>query len=224
MNKRALIVFGKNPVPGRVKTRLASEIGSSAAARLYQGFLIDTVERFNHAGADVRLYIAPTSDPLPGALSAFDRFALRQRGAGLGERMKNAFADTFMAGYDRVVIVGSDHPTLPLERIHEAFERLAERSTIVIGPSEDGGYYLLGLGHPAPQLFDGITYSRGDVFERTVDRAKRLRRSVHTLASWYDVDSMDDLGRLVADLNDDESVCPHTRLALAEAALIENAS
>lgn len=223
MSKSTLIVFGKLPTPGRVKTRLGAEIGYVMAARLYHAFLVDTVERCRPLNVDLRLYLSfagneAADDVVPGMK------AHRQRGDGLGERMHNAFDDMFQQGADRVVLIGSDHPTLPVECIEEAFLRLKERNTLVIGPSNDGGYYLIGLSQPAPFLFDEMIYSHSGVLDETIVRAKRHGQQVVCLDRWHDVDHREDLDVLISELSDGEVACPHTSSVLLRAGLIENTS
>ncbi|HUF11399.1 MAG TPA: TIGR04282 family arsenosugar biosynthesis glycosyltransferase [Rhodothermales bacterium] len=224
MNDSAIIVFGKNPTPGKVKTRLASEFGLDGAAELYGALLIDTLVRFSQLGAAVRLYLAPTTEPISATVAPFDGKRLRQRGNGLGPRMKHAFEDTFDEGYHLVVIIGSDHPTLPLSTIEQAFTELRRPDTVVIGPSHDGGYYLLGLSEATGVLFDGMTYSHPDVFVQSGARARSAGLKIVTLEPWYDIDTPHDVRRLAADLIGDETPCPHTREWLLEAGLMQNAS
>ncbi|HEX9660037.1 MAG TPA: TIGR04282 family arsenosugar biosynthesis glycosyltransferase [Rhodothermales bacterium] len=223
MNDNAIIVFAKNPTPGMVKTRLASELGLDCAAELYRALLIDTLVRFSRLGAAVRLYLAPTTEPISTTVAPFDGKRLRQRGDGLGPRMKHAFEDSFDEGYRPVVIIGSDHPTLPLSIIEQAFTELRRPDTVVIGPSHDGGYYLLGLSEPTGVLFDGMTYSHPEVFVQTGARARSAGLKVVTLEPWYDIDTPHDVRRLAADLSGDETACPNTRQWLLEAGLMQNA-
>jgi len=224
MNDDAIIVFAKNPTPGKVKTRLGSVLGLEAAADLYGALLIDTLLRCSQSDAALRLYLSPTTEPISTTVAPFDEKRLRQRGSSLGPRMKHAFEDTFDEGYGPIVIIGSDHPTLPLSIIEHAFTELRRPDTVVIGPSHDGGYYLLGLSEPSGVLFDDMTYSHPDVFVQTVARARSAGLSVATLEPWYDVDTAQDVRQLAADLSDDETACPNTRRWLLDAGLMQNAS
>ena len=137
-----------------------------------------------------------------------------QRGDGLGARMQRAFLETFAAGYERLVIVGTDHPTLPSAFVEEAFEALREPLAVSIGPSEDGGYYLLGMNEFYPQLFVGMRYSHADVFQETLARAERTSAALTVLPLWYDVDTPEALRRLRQDLEDPDVRAPHTRRVL----------
>ena len=224
--KDALIVFAKAPVPGQVKTRLtacpASGAGSALseadAARLYEAFLRDALGQYSALGPDVRLYWGSPPDMIPDALTPADVQAFVQAGDGLGARMQRAFLETFAAGYERAAIIGTDHPTLPSAFVEEAFRALREPLAITIGPSEDGGYYLLGMNEFYPQLFAGMRYSRADVFSETLTRAERMSAALTILPPWYDVDTPEALRRLRMDLEDPDVRVPHTRRVLGEIA------
>lgn len=210
----AIIVFGRVPVPGEVKTRLVPTVSPENAARLYEAFLLDTVDALQSADADLRLYLAPSSTSVPDGTFSDEVQVFKQRGAALGDRMLLAFVETFAAGYERVVIVGSDSPTLPVEFVGLALEVLAEPYGIVIGPASDGGYYLLGMNELYPALFQGIEYSRDDVFVNTIERASGLDASVTVLPEWYDVDTPDALSRLREELAAGDHAAPRTQLVL----------
>ena len=212
--KEALVVFAKAPVPGRVKTRLTSVLSEEEAARLYEAFLRDALDQYGALGPDVRLYWGSPLDAVPDGLVPADVGSFAQEGEGLGARMQRAFLETFAAGYERIVIVGTDHPTLPSAFIQEAFAALHEPLTVAIGPSEDGGYYLLGMNEFYPQLFAGMTYSHADVFAETLARAERTSASLTVLPLWYDVDTPEALDRLRRDLGSTDVRALHTRRVL----------
>ena len=198
--KDALIVFAKAPVPGEVKTRLTSVLTEKEAARLYAAFLCDALDQYAALEADVRLYWGSPLDAVPSDLVPTDVQMFEQQGEGLGARMQRAFLETFAAGYERVVIIGTDHPTLPSAFVEEAFRALHEPLSVAIGPSEDGGYYLLGMNEFYPQLFAGMQYSHADVFKETLARAEKTSSALTVLPPWYDVDTPEALRRLRADL------------------------
>lgn len=211
--KQALIVFGKRPEPGAVKTRLTPQLADEEAADLYRAFVADTLARYVQLDTDTRFYLAGEGDmDVPP-----DVELLPQQGNGLGERMLSAFEETFANGYDRAVIVGTDHPTLPLRIVKDAFEHLSEPDSVVIGPAEDGGYYLLGMTETRRELFQQMTYSHNRVFEETVER---LGGGAHVsvLPTWYDVDRPEELTRLFAELLSDPSPAPRTYTKLQELA------
>ena len=190
---KALIVFARSPRAGQVKSRLTSLISPQEAADLYRVFLMDGLKQYASLNVDVRLYMsdgAPPDVPLYGAIIK------KQHGDGLGERMQYAFQETAAAGYEQIVIIGTDHPTLPDAFIRGAFDGLSEAPSICIGPVEDGGYYLLGMNPLMHGLFEGITYSRPDVYRRTLARAYQSGANVVQLPEWYDVDTPNDLRRL----------------------------
>ena len=222
----ALIVFAKVPEPGRVKTRLCPPLTTAQAARLYDAFLRDALDRY--AGHDpttgpdpfgvasdlgevtVRLYLEgePPDGLVPPGLSIY-----RQRGQGLGDRMMHAFVETFAAGHDRAVVVGTDHPTLPLSWIGEAFRQLDAPMTAAIGPSEDGGYTFLGLNDVASLLFD-MDYSHPYVFEDTLERIAEAGMTPVVLPTHYDVDDAAALARLQEEARAGADVGPRTARAL----------
>jgi hypothetical protein len=207
----ALLVFAKVPRPGRVKTRLTPVLSPAEAARLYTAFLRDTIRQVRQLEVDVRLYLAP---PLPeGGVDALptDVRLYEQRGDGLGERMRRAVRETLDDGYDQVVLLGSDHPTLPVSFLREAFGALEEPASICVGPTEDGGFYLLGTNAVYPQLFEEMSYSHSEVFADTLARAGRTDAGLAVLPPWYDVDRPADLRRMLSDLDEGTAEAPNTR-------------
>lgn len=196
MTGKALIVFARSPQSGQVKSRLTSLISPQEAAELYQAFLQDSLEQYASLNLDVRLYM---SGEAPPEVLAYGAVIRQQHGNGLGERMRKAFMETAAEGYQKMVIIGTDHPTLPDEFICSAFQSLSTPPAISIGPTEDGGYYLLGMNPFIDGLFDGITYSRPDVYALTLSRAYQSGANVVQLPGWYDVDTPDDLCRLASE-------------------------
>lgn len=197
----ALVVMSKVPRPGHVKTRLAAGIGDERTLELYRAFLGDVLERavrvavqvgvrvlFAHAEptwpVDVdRAWVPPSVELGP------------QRGPDLGARMAAAVED---AGPERVVLIGGDSPAMEDRRLFEAFAGV-DQGEVVFGPVEDGGYNLIGLPRPVPELFVDIPWSTDVVFERSLARARSLGLSVRVLDRSYDVDRPEDLARLAAD-------------------------
>ena len=206
-------------MPGQVKTRLSPPLSQEEAALLYEAFLGDALEVYAAAdafGLDesvvVRLYLAG-AESRPGAFAQGSITTHRQKGDGLGPRMLRAFAETFAAGYERIVIIGTDHPTLPPAFVGEAFRALSEPFTVVLGPSTDGGYYLLGLNELYAPLFE-MEYSHGSVFEHTLERAIEEGARPVVLPEWYDVDDMGSLQRLVHEWREGASIPSRTEFAL----------
>ena len=216
MPHSALIVFAKRPEPGAVKTRLTATLTPEEAARLYEAFLRDALSQYQGLDVDVRLYFSPPVEAIPEGLIPEGVSVHGQQGPGLGARMKIAFVESFAEGYERLVIIGTDHPTLPTAFIEQAFEALEQPFSICVGPSDDGGYYLLGMNDFYPEVFHDMRYSHADVFEQTLERAGRTAAHLTLLPPWYDVDTPDTLRRLVADLEDPALVAAHTRRVVAE--------
>ena len=153
MEKEALIIFIKKPVEGKVKTRLAKSIGNPLAVKVYKELLQHTENITSPLEQDLFIF----SDQL------FDDYFtdnpwLLQEGENLGAKMFNAFEEVFSKGYDKICIIGSDCYELDTSDLQTAFKTLSSRSS-VIGPSYDGGYYLLGLTHNDPNIFNGIDWS-----------------------------------------------------------------
>jgi rSAM/selenodomain-associated transferase 1 len=213
---QALIVFAKIPRPGRVKTRLTTVLTEADACRLYTAFLRDALAQYGALEADVRLYLGPPPAPIPDGLVPAGVTVRWQSGEGLGVRMARAFVETFAAGYERVVVIGTDHPTLPSAFIEQAFASLAEPPSLCLGPSDDGGYYLLGMNEPYTSVFEGMTYSHAEVFRQTLERCAATPASTTVLPVWYDVDTPDALRRLAADLAAPGVEAPHTRRVMKE--------
>ena len=208
----SLLVFAKVPRPGAVKTRLTPALTPEEAARVYTAFLRDTLRQVVQLEVDdVRLYLAPPRpddeiDGVPAAVSVHE-----QTGDGLGARMHRASRETLRDGADRAVLMGSDHPTLPSSFLRQAFRSLEEARSLCVGPTEDGGFYLLGMSTVYPQLFDGMSYSHSEVFADTLARAQETDAEVTVLPEWYDVDTPQDLDRMQADLATGAVEAPNTR-------------
>ncbi len=206
----ALIVFAKVPRPGEVKTRLTPVLTPSEAAQLYEAFLRDALRLYAELEVHVRLYLAPPLPDEPLFQGDGPDATFAQEGEGLGERMKNAFRATFDDDYDQACIVGTDHPTLPLPFVRQSFAALEAPRSVCIGPSEDGGFYLLGMNAFYPQLFEGMSYSHDSVFTNTLARVGTTDARLTVVPRWYDVDTPAMLERMVADLDENERA-PHTR-------------
>lgn len=225
----ALAIMTKAPAAGSVKTRLVPPLTPDEAARLQACFLKDTAERI--AAVDVKgcagvaVYTPQGAEPLFRALLPPGFGLVPQRGDTLGDRLHNAAADLFAAGYAAVCLVDSDSPTLPpaaLERAVAALERPGER--VVLGPAEDGGYYLIGVKATRGRLFADIEWSTDRVLAQTVARAREVGLEVELLPRWYDVDDGPSLCRLCEELVPDVPAsgvlpgypAPHTRAYLRQ--------
>lgn len=201
---RHLLLFGKVPEPGRSKTRLAPALGEVDAARLYRAFLEDSLRLARRVGAERRtLWLAGGGEGLERVRTRHPDVRVRpQRGPDLGTRMAAALDRSFSDGAGRTVLVGTDHPTLPSSWIERAFRELTGID-LVLGPSDDGGYYAVGLRREAwpraGRLFRDVPWSTERVLEVTRSRAEALDLSRRELPEWYDVDRPEELDRLRRD-------------------------
>lgn len=209
--ENALIVVVKEPVPGSTKTRLCPPLAPQTAAEFYRCLMLDTFALLTRLEfADCIVAYTPAS-----ARSYFETLApsgfrlVPQSGADLGERLDNALTHHLDLGYRRAVIMNSDGPTLPLAYLEEAFLGL-DTADITLGPGHDGGYYLIGMKQPHPDLFRGIAWSTENVIPQTLAICRRLGLAVHLLPEWYDVDVAGDLDRLHRDLARDPDSAPRT--------------
>jgi rSAM/selenodomain-associated transferase 1 len=210
---RRLLLFTKPAREGQVKTRLIGDLTAAEAAALHAAFLADLLDRLREGELELRIAwaLAPGEEipagPVPG---------VRQEGSDLGGRLYRALADA-AAEAGAVAALGSDHPTLPLELVHRAFERVESGADVVLGPAEDGGYYLIALraGAVAPRLFAEIAWSTDQVLAATLARCRELGLAVELLPMAADVDTPEDLRRLAARMADGDLGCPRTRALLA---------
>lgn len=191
-----LIIFAKEPVVGQVKTRLSPNLSPEGTAELYRCFLEDILEEVVR-WPQLRLALAyspPASRPFFQGLVPSGTQLFPQEGSNLGERMARALDRGFGAGYEVVLLRGSDSPDLPGALLLQAKEVLESgKAEVTLGPCPDGGYYLVGLKAPRPELFQGQAWSTATVLTETLERAEALSLTVHLLPSWPDLDTYDDL-------------------------------
>ncbi len=186
----ALIIFVKNPVEGKVKTRLAKSIGDEKAVVIYKQLLQHTYIITKEMGIDKYVYYGDYVNNNDIWDENYKK-ALQQ-GADLGQRMENAFKEVLSVGYNKVLIIGSDCAQLTTDIINTAIEKLDE-SDIVFGPSLDGGYYLLGMKKITSQLFNGIEWSTNTVFSKSLEIAGNQHLKVTTVQKLSDVDVIEDV-------------------------------
>ena len=216
--------MAKAPLPGQVKTRLLGALTAEDAADLYAAFLSDTfalMEELADEREALRLVLCYTPEGEEEAFEKVERegsLMLVQRGAHLGERLQNCFADLFELGYSSVVILGGDSPTLPGEHVWAAFESLTADNQVVIGPAEDDGYYLIGLRQLHQTLFRDIPWSTPEVLSTTRARAQAAKLELIELPQWYDVDTPEELERLRRELKERKDTGRYTRRCLKEIA------
>lgn len=194
-NRSALIVFAKKPVLGEVKSRFQPKISPEKSLEIYRSFVELTLEGVSHlSGVEIWLGCFPDSaGPWFHELSRkFDIKLFDQTGEDLGARMENAFKLVTKNRYQKKVIIGTDSPHLPLHFIQSAIQFM-EKTPVVLGPSRDGGYYLLGISGELPLLFDGISWSSDTVLESTILKLREQNVPFRLLPEWYDIDRFEDL-------------------------------
>ena len=208
-------MFAKHWTPGLVKTRLAAALGERTAAEVHRLFVQTLLNRFQDV-ADFRvLAFDPPANESRFQAAAGPSWELRPQGRGdLGARMA-AFFEVGLARCHRVVLIGSDSPDLPISYVDEAFEAL-QSADVVLGPADDGGYYLVGATGGVPPIFSSISWSTAEVWPQTIARLSEAGLRWQTLPQWYDVDTGDDLLRLRASLRQSAACDVHLQ-ALAEA-------
>jgi len=232
----ALAVMTKAPEAGRVKTRLVPPLTPEEAAELNKCFLRDTAATISTACSRRPMGDAEKTAP-PSAIAVYtpvgaesaytdilpaDFSLLPQRGDKFGERLYFAVEDLFKCGFESVCLIDSDSPTVPAENFAESVELLsATEERVVLGPSDDGGYYLIGVKKPNRHLFEQIDWSTERVLNQTIQRATEIGLEVKLLPSGYDVDDVVSLRRLCDELlgeNATASVAPNTRKFLVSIA------
>lgn len=188
VNRSLLLVFSKNPTLGKVKTRLAKTIGKDKALQVYKALLKKTASVLEELAVDIHLYYSDyiEKDDLFSTIVTQKKV---QTGEQLGERMVNAFQESFIS-YDKVVIIGTDLWTLETQDIKNAFKALDQHSA-VIGPSADGGYYLLGMTEVIPQIFVNKQWGTSSVLPNTIEDLKSIK--YYLLQEKNDVDTFSDL-------------------------------
>ncbi len=219
---RALAVMVKAPVEGYVKTRLSPPLTPKEAAGLYRAFIADILSSIRSLDdTDLYLFYAPfesSSDPSTGEADLKELIPpgvplLPQKGADLGERMKNVF-DYLLRDHDKAAIIGSDSPDLPISYIKDSYRLLGDTDGgVVLGPAEDGGYYLIAMDSPSPVLFDNMEWSTDTVLDTTIKRCSEADLSVKLLPRWYDVDTIDDV-RKVRERGSAKETCRYIKSAL----------
>jgi len=195
----AVILMAKAPLPGMVKTRLCPPLPPGSAVSLYTCLLTDVAEEMGSGLRGVRRYLffsPPEKEDhfLSAPFRRFERVA--QRGKDLGERMNRAIATALSRGARHVVVIGADSPFLSAHRVRSAFRELSGPADLVLGPSEDGGFYLFGTSFPAPFLFRGVPWGTGSTLAEVASRCRRAGLSYALLPTELDVDRPEDLESL----------------------------
>jgi hypothetical protein len=210
-----LALFAKQPVAGQVKTRLCPPLAPHEAAALYSAMLLDILDQHAFESADRALWYTPAEargwfeKQCPAGYRLYP-----QQGPSLPSRMRELFRSHAREGYRRMVLRGTDSPTLPAVRIAEAFEQLESAADLVLCPDRDGGYNLIGLREPVDALFD-LQMSTSSVLDWTLERARSLGLRASLLTPHHDVDTESDLALLASEVSAGRT--PRTAAWLAEA-------
>jgi rSAM/selenodomain-associated transferase 1 len=198
-NDALILFFVKYPEPGEVKTRLAASIGADKAAELYGNFVLDILAKLESTQLPIAIcfYPAQKKELFMGWLGEGYKY-IPQKGVELGERMGAAFLHAFAGGHRRVILMGSDFPDLPESFLEEALGALNNHGA-VIGPAMDGGYYVIGFRKETfcHQVFEAMQWGTEGVFRQTLSILKAHRRRVYVLPVWNDIDTIEDLKRLI---------------------------
>ncbi len=198
----SLGLFAKYWQPGKVKTRLAATIGPQKAADAYRHFVVTLLKRFSCCCDQKWLAITPPERAQEFREVVPAGWQLESQAEGnLGDRMQAFFARRFAAGSQRVVLLGTDSPQVPVAYIQQAFERL-RHVPVVLGPTEDGGYWLVGAAGGVPDIFSEIPWSTPQVWQATLKALHAAKISHATLPICYDIDNKHDLQRLICELQD----------------------
>lgn len=214
--ENCLGIFAKFWEPGKVKTRLASSLGDVKAARVYEAFVAATIARLSAIDCHRVVAYSPADSVTRGEFEAANltNWSLTPQADGnLGERMAAYFDEQFAAGAQRVLLLGTDSPNVPLVEVQEAFEHL-KSCEVVLGPTSDGGYYLVGAASKTPPIFADIPWSTPEVLSSTVDSLQKAGIAYEQLDPWYDVDELFDLHQLIEDLQDDREEEPSLEVLL----------
>jgi rSAM/selenodomain-associated transferase 1 len=217
-----IIVFAKAPIMGHVKTRLAEDMDASAVLSLYRNFVKDIIDKIFDMGHHIKIFYDPSGSESLMREWLGDRHELvLQTGSDLGQKMANAFEYVFRNGTNQALLMGTDFPDLPKKIISDAMHVL-KTNDAVIGPTIDGGYYLIGFSSATylPMLFTDIPWGTSAVFQKTMDIFLSSGFVVHRLPEWRDVDVYDDLKDLILCLENQPDKAINTYSALKNIGMI----
>lgn len=195
LRKCCILLFAKYPKAGAVKTRLAEKIGDQKAAQLYTQMAMDTIDHIRQTNFPFEILYWPNEYGLQmPAMFGVENIYVPQEGKDLSERLINGFNRAFKNGFEYAIAVGSDSPDMPQETVTEAFMNL-KSSDAVLGPTSDGGYYLIGFSKTAfvREVFDNISWSTPQVLSQTLVALKNQNKTVALTPEWQDIDTFDDL-------------------------------
>ncbi|MEO8074117.1 MAG: TIGR04282 family arsenosugar biosynthesis glycosyltransferase [Acidobacteriota bacterium] len=200
----------KVPRAGNVKTRLQSFLSAAQCVSLSEAFLEDAINKAKGRANNLITAFSPSSERDYFTKFENDKFTLlEQKGENLGEKMFNAFQFAFEHDSDAIVMIGTDSPTFPAEFIHLAFENL-KNADAVLGETEDGGFYLIGLRTLRKEIFSGVEWSSAKTFEQTTENIRKVGLKLFHLPIWFDVDFPEDLVKLRNNLTENSDIAPKT--------------
>lgn len=218
MSDTALVIMARYPEKGKIKTRLATHFGDNGTLQLYQAFLVDLAQRFAGWHYDLHWAYTPLDvdfDRCVATLASLDAslwYSFPQDGLELGARLHHVFRTTCARHFQNTIVIASDSPHMDREVISQAREAL-DRADLVLGPAEDGGYYLIAMREPH-DVFSDIPMSTPAVLQMTIEKAQHLGLSVHLLKPLFDIDELADLARLAHVLQQERMLAPATAACL----------
>ncbi|CAN5224651.1 TIGR04282 family arsenosugar biosynthesis glycosyltransferase [soil metagenome] len=209
--KRAVIIMAKVPQAGNVKTRLQNFLSPENCETLAESFLKDTVNKANSVCENVFIAFFPPHEiqKLKEILPAETNF-IEQTGENLGDKMFNAFRFVFAGQTDSIVMIGTDSPTFSSAFIEQAFGFLEQNSEIVLGKTDDGGFYLIGLRVLRREIFEDVAWSSSKTFADVHENIKNIGLNLRQIPVWYDIDEKKDLMKLKNEILNNENLAPQT--------------
>ncbi len=199
--KKAIIVMTKVPEAGKVKTRLQPFLTPAQSAEISAAFLQDAESKANMFVENVIVAVSPFDERNKlDEILQHQPTLIEQTGETLGDIMLNAFKFAFEKGMDAVVMFGTDSPTFPADFIEQAFEFLELETNIVLGKTEDGGFYLIGLKVLDTRIFENVSWSSAETFEQVRQNIMNLKLHLREVPGWYDVDEREDFKKLQNEL------------------------
>lgn len=204
--KSAIIIMTKAPRSGFAKTRLGGSLLPEQRARLASAFIEDTLAKAKRASENIVIAYHPGGgEDEMRSIVGEDELLMVQEGSDLGERIFHAFETVMAKGYDYVVMIGTDSPTMPADFLEQASEFLEMETDAVLGKTEDGGFHLIGLRRLKPEIFGGVEWSTDRAFDRVWKNIRQIGWHLREVPPWYDVDGPDDLEKLWQELSTNEN-------------------
>lgn len=218
MQKNLLIIFAKYPEPGKVKTRYQPDLTTEQSSQLYRAMVEDLVNNLSDNSLfDLQVYFWPPERSVDMQRWLSDQNIFLQIDGDLGAKMAHAVEQSTLKGYQKSIIIGSDLPDIQPNLIEKAIHEL-ESSDVVLGPTDDGGYYLIGMKHWHPGLFDNVAWSTELTFQQTFENIQHQQLSHHLLPVRADIDTISEVRQLAAATQSDSSLrsrIPKTSQVLA---------